>query len=822
VLDHAKGLAEEGFAVHWLHPKSKRPRGNDWSERPVASVADLERTYRDGFNVGIRLGEPSKVCGFYAHVLDIDIRDPAAEEEALSALDELLPDWESFPQVKSGSGGPSIHIYFFTDTAFRSKKLRHSAEKFEDAEGKKHWRWEIELFGTGKQVACPPSIHPDTDKPYRWLKEVDFDKLDRGLSQIVDDDVVESWGGAKGGEEESRSSTRDDDSPPDGDADDFTNYVRSKRKGDISYEDAEGFLRDLDHDEWCFDYEGWLKVGMALHHEFGGDDMEALEIWHEFSRAADNYDADALDDKWKSFGKDKRRRPVSFGTIIAAGTLNRNKKEISGAETNEDLKHSTGSEENDDLDWVRLLTTNDKGGFKSCPHNVEVILRFDPRLRGIIGFNAFTQRLVLRKRPAKKVLKREDRQWRVKQLDSPIWRIDADDAVHGKPISDDHISDLRTVLTAAKGDGGYDFGITKQDLNDALVRLGHDQEFHPVLDYLEGLTWDGVPRLETMLIDWLGAEDTPYTRQVSTIFPVAAIARVFTPGIKFDCAPILEGAQGIGKSTFIRLLAKNWFVELNCGFEDPKRIVETLAGHWIAELPELSQFGKSDVETVKAFFSASKDTVRLAYGHHAETHKRQSVYMGSTNNDQYLRDESGNRRFWPIKCSVKRIDLEGFAAVVDQIWAEALTRYDEMVDAAGSKWSIFLDLTGAAATDAALQIQESRRVETEADTWAGMIEAWLDTPVRLSDLEGRGEHFDDEDGGDKLVRRANFCAFEVWVDALGGHTDNWGRGNQTKVMSAIRKVPGVIDAGILKHRKYGKQRHFKREWVRRSKADLLG
>src|SRR6185437_13656723 len=145
-------LVEAGFSLHWLHARQKRPIGNDWSKKPVWTLAQLRASYEDGNNLGVRLGEPSRVHGLFLQVVDVDIRDPDQADDAFEALADFLPDFEDFPTVASGSGGESRHFHFLTDQPFRGVKLAHSDTFFIDDQGHKHWDWEIELFGTGKQV----------------------------------------------------------------------------------------------------------------------------------------------------------------------------------------------------------------------------------------------------------------------------------------------------------------------------------------------------------------------------------------------------------------------------------------------------------------------------------------------------------------------------------------------------------------------------------------------------------------------------------------------------------------------------------------------
>lgn len=292
VLTEALRLESFGVAVHWLKKRSKAPLNSAWQKAPVPTAEDLEDTFRKGYNVGVRLGEYSEVDGLYLHVLDLDVRKDEYIEDAKDALLDLVGNLKGFAVVQSGSGGASRHFYFLTDKPFRSKKLIHSEESYKDHEGKKHWVWEIELFGTGKQVAAPPSIHPDTGNPYKWLVDLDPEKV-----RDIPSETVAEWTGRA----------------PD----------KSYENNDLGYvvgrlgwkpKKLWKVLKNLDHDEFCEDRDGWLRVGMALHHETGGSD-EGLELWHVFSEKSGKYDPDYLDKRWPGFGQ-SGGRPVRFVSLV--------------------------------------------------------------------------------------------------------------------------------------------------------------------------------------------------------------------------------------------------------------------------------------------------------------------------------------------------------------------------------------------------------------------------------------------------------------------------------------------------------------------------
>lgn len=234
-----------------------------------------------------------------------------------------------------------------------------------------------------------------------------------------------------------------------------------------------------------------------------------------------------------------------------------------------------------------------------------------------------------------------------------------------------------------------------------VMDAARNAPFHPVLDYLDTLQWDGTPRLERWLSTYGGADDTEYTRAVGTLVLVAAVRRVRQPGVKFDEMLVLESAQGTNKSSALRVLAvrDGWFVDdlpLNA---EGKVVIERLAGRWIAEAGELKGMRKGEVEHLKAFLSRQEDTARMSYARLPVIVPRQCVIIGTTNSDRYLRDLTGNRRFWPV--SVAGFDLEALRRDRDQLWAEAAARESQGA-------SIRLDpaLYGAAGLE-----QEARRIE---------------------------------------------------------------------------------------------------------------
>jgi len=815
-----------GFSVHWLRANSKAPAESEWSTLPTKTLAQLEAEYRDGLNVGVRLGEWSRVGGGYLHAIDLDIRDDEQVDAAHGALAALFPSYTTLPFVISGSGGESRHFYFISDKPFASRKLARSEAYemvFDPKKGravKKH-DWEIDLFGTGKQVVLPPSIHPDTGAEYEWGRPFDLTLLDLGIAPTVPSARIADLVPVS----ESTGST--DDRPALG----------------LALDEAREHVFGLPLSEWCIDRDGWYQVGMALHHEFAGRGLggEAFELWCDFSGQSDKFDINDAQRVWRSF-KDNKSRNVRMATIMQAARIARFEQafgEIEAVDDGFDTPQGEGrtaesrdrTEENqaiddllgapspapvanslDDLDdliekvpthapgleWKSLLAYGDKGIVTNLP-NIALIVANDLRTTGVVAFNEFSERIVRRAEPSKVERKRVGPKG-LKQLEGPIWRIE--DQVNGGQWVDVHDHSLRDLLETSETAGGYGIKVSDRDLKGAITIAAHEHKFHPVREYLDRLKWDGVPRLERLFIRYFAAPDSAYTRGVARNMMVGAVTRVFEPGHKFDYAVILEGLQGKRKTTFIETLARDWFGELASEFDNPNKMIESMQSAWIIEIPELSGFSKHDVQAIKAFISRRVDRARLAYAKNAQDFHRQCIFIGSTNDGKYLRDETGGRRFWPIECLLDEddnIDIDGLRAEVDQLWAEARALYRQMRERQPKGMlPLYLDDAEAAAEAAAMQ--ESRRVETVEDVMAGQIVAWLDTPI------ARGDGF----AGDDKVLRNGTCLKQVWVEALGNDPRSFNSVAAQTMGRAMRLVKGW-DTRASKQRlfgKYGKQRAY--------------
>jgi putative DNA primase/helicase len=371
-----------------------------------------------------------------------------------------------------------------------------------------------------------------------------------------------------------------------------------------------------------------------------------------------------------------------------------------------------------DQSWkANLACTFDKDGNPKGPkpsvENAFVCLTQSPDWKGTLVYDAFRDRVIFTRRAP--------------------WAHEAGNVDHAY-WTDSDTHRLGVWLERELG-----VAVSREKCEAALSLAVETQARHVVREYLEAETWDGVSRVDLLFSKYFGAEATPYVRSVSIAFCIGSVARVMRPGCQLDTLPILEGEQGIGKSSGVRVLAGEWFSDTTIDF-GTKDSYQQLWGVWIYELSELDALNRRDVARVKAFISAPSDRYRPSYGRRQIDAPRQVSFIGTTNADAYLSDDTGARRFLPVRCGT--IDLEGLKGDRAQIWAEALFRFK-----AGEAWH----LTGIAA-QAAAEEQEARRI---ADPWETSIVDWLDgrtdpnRPVTTSEVL-RGIGFEKSTDHDKF------------------------------------------------------------------------
>jgi predicted P-loop ATPase/phage/plasmid primase-like uncharacterized protein len=325
----------------------------------------------------------------------------------------------------------------------------------------------------------------------------------------------------------------------------------------------------------------------------------------------------------------------------------------------------------------------------------------------------------------------------------------------------------------------------------AVETVARDREFHPVREYLDGLAWDGRPRLEAWLITYLGAAEIPYVKAVGPRWLISAVARIYVPGCQADCALILEGPQGIRKSSALAALARPWFTDRLSDLGSKDAAIET-RGVWIMELAELDTISRAEVGTIKAFMSRRQDRFRPPYGKRLVDLPRQCVFAGSINPESgYLKDATGGRRFWPVTCG--SIDLDALERDRDQLWAEAGDRFRR-----GEPWWLETrELDGLAA-------------EQQAERYQG--DAW-DTPIR-SYLQDETDWLENGYGEQRPFRRPraqpldDVSVGEVLEQALRIERGRWTQADQNRVVRCL------VSMGFKQYRSsrdHGRERRYRRE-----------
>lgn len=438
-------------------------------------------------------------------------------------------------------------------------------------------------------------------------------------------------------------------------------------------------------------------------------------------------------------------------------------------------------EDEDDDSWVLEMDVDGKGNYMATIHNAKMILSHDPLLKGKIRKNEFTKK------------------YRV--FGALPWNTDERE----RDWEDNDDSGLRYYIEKVYQIKG------KANIEDAWGLVANENRYHPVRDYLESLVWDGVPRVETLFIEFMGAEDNAYTRAVSRIALTAAVARIFAPGIKYDNVVVLVGPQGCGKSTILKKLGRDWFSDTLTTMQG-KEAYEQIQGFWIIEIGELAAMKRYEVETVKQFTSKSEDSYRAAYGHHVETHKRQCVFFGTTNTYDFLKDMTGNRRFFPVDVHPEKAakdvwnDLD--AKTVDQIWAEAVSLFRN-----GEKFYLWDE-------DIKRMAEEVQDSHLEESPLTGAVLAFLDKKIPknwdeidLCAKRGfiRGESFVSDIKGE--VYRDKVCALEIWCELFGGERKDLTRQKSKEINDIIEKTGEWVRAkstfylGSI----YGQQRGFTRK-----------
>ena len=497
----------------------------------------------------------------------------------------------------------------------------------------------------------------------------------------------------------------------------------------------------------------------------------------------------SLDDKAKP---DTPTHKLPSFKAMTDFAINDEKVKLQLAKEREQQASNDFDDSTDGANWQTTLELNKDGSVKETLENFYIILRNDKHLKGIC-FDELANAVTVRDS--------SELPWDNKKSG---W-------------SDADLGALNVYLDKTY----HIFSPTK--LKHALHNITLERAFHPIKDYFAELPeWDGVKRVDTLLVDYLGAEDNSYTRAVTRKTLVAAVSRLYEPGIKFDTVLVLSGPQGVGKSMFFARLGKEWFSDsLTISDMRDKTGAEKLQGFWIMEIGEMNGIKKVEVETVKSFASRQDDKYRQAYGTVVENHPRQCVICGTSNSNHFLRDVTGNRRFWPVQVTGEsdKHPWDFNKELVDQFWAEALVLYNQGEE---------LVLKGEVAAMAFARQQEA----LEEDDREGLVRNYLEQLLpedwqKMSLSERRmylaGDEFTSQ-GKPGVVAREKVCNLEIWAECLGKDPASIRRQDSYELNAIMAKIDGWEKyagnkAGKLSFQGYGPQVAYVRKAMNEEKEE---
>ena len=426
----------------------------------------------------------------------------------------------------------------------------------------------------------------------------------------------------------------------------------------------------------------------------------------------------------------------------------------------EDRKRSADADFDNTSDWQTQLQYMPRSGLlENSVWNLNLILNNDPDFASF-AFNELANRI---------------------QITGPLpW---------DRPEGNLYWRDADTAQLKSLIDARYlPFSSRNHDV--AFTKAADDRHFHPIRDYLDALpAWDGVPRVADLFIKYLQADDTLYVRAVTQKTFAAAVARIYRPGTKFDCVPVLDGEQGIGKSTIIKdLVTPEYYSEsLSLTDMDDKSGAEKLQGFWVVEIGELAGMKKADIEKVKAFLSTSDDKYRPSYGKTVESHPRQCIIIATVNGERgYLRDITGNRRFWVIKLHQQKQKQKWYfdQNFRDHFWAEVKAIYE-----AGETLYLEGDNLDAA--------EKAQRAAMEIDERIGMVEEYLNTLLPETwdamDLYARREYLSDTSSplvAKGRVLRTTVSNAEIWCECFGRSFQDLKPTDSYAIAALMTQIPG--------------------------------
>lgn len=467
-------------------------------------------------------------------------------------------------------------------------------------------------------------------------------------------------------------------------------------------------------------------------------------------------------------------RPESMKAMEELAIKDKDSKRVLAAESFEDAQTAFSEEPLEaPTEWAEDLEIDGKGKFLSSANNLNLIFSNDPQLLDKFKYNKFDgKRYLSASTPWRKIKSAE-------------------------VFKDVDYSGVRNYLESV-------YGITgSQKVDDVLALIFEKNPFHPIRDFLDSAAWDGALRVERLLIEYFGVVDNAYTRAAMVKALVGAVARIYEPGVKFDLILTLVGGQGLKKSMFFDKLGLGWFSDSFATVKG-KEAFEQLQGAWLIEIAELAGLRKAEVEAVKHFLTKREDTFRPAYGRVPVSFPRQCVFFGTTNNGEFLRDPTGNRRFLPVDVRaefIKKDPAKMTRDEISQIWAEAVELYRN-----GEKLYLDAEVEEIATTE--------QRKHSDSDERTGLIEDYLNRllPTKWEDMGVFERHLFIEEHGAGKVEREVVCVAEVWCECLGKKREDMDKYVTRPINDIMRSLDGWVQHKSTKNFKlYGKQKYYSRE-----------